>query len=69
MRFLLFAVSPVSQAAPAASSQKDVTSARAMRSCSKSRDQGQAAGWDTPSLWQQQAVPSAQAASWIFFTL
>lgn len=65
MRSPLF-VSPVSQMAPAASSQKDETSARATHSGSKSRDREQAAGWDTPSLRQQQAVRSVQAASWIF---
>ncbi|KAK4827751.1 hypothetical protein QYF61_021222 [Mycteria americana] len=58
-------INPVSQTAPAASSQKDKTSARAAHGSSKSRDREQAAGWDTPSLRQQQAVRSVQAASWI----
>lgn len=66
MRFLLFTVSPVSQTVPAASAQKDETGARAAQGGSGSRDGGKAAGWDTPSLRQQQAVRSVQAASWMF---
>lgn len=61
-----FSFSPVSQTVPAASSQKDETSARAAHGGSTSKGPEQAAGWDTPSLQQQQAIQSVQAASWIF---
>lgn len=67
MRFLLFTVSPASQAALAASSQKDKRSASAANTRQR-EEQGpeQAAGWDTTSLWHHQDVQPAQAASWIF---